>query len=520
MPTITVKQFSASILSSYGPIVTGFATHLNQSRLMNAFRLVLLAMVQVVSGFLGSSYHAEVQAQTLQARIAARPSALSKLQIELQFPAETDVLSFRNSYAGILGLAQRIETVEARSATGEVVRVEKGALGEFKSTRKVTKFNYEVDVTEPARIENMSHISWLNRERGLLLPADLLPRPNNGPGNFSSMRISLEVPPGWATSSNIRRESQHDFFTSDPDKVVFLIGPDLYEASTDLGSSKFRLTTSGQWPFSGAEALKTSRRILDEYSRVTGVRLKSDSNLILVPFPGNAEQGRWSAEARGNAVVLLMGGGGSRKQRLARLGILLSHELFHLWVPNSLSLEGDYDWFFEGFTLYQALLTDVRLGLISFDDYLETIGRVYSSYLASSGADSLSLIEASERRWTTSPSLVYDKGMLVAFFYDLMIRSRTNCKASLSDVYGELFRAQSTGQGNANETIIRLLGERGGMEAFVKDYVEGRGKLDFDSQFTRHGLQIQTNDARPRLRVRAGLDRTQRALLVCLGYKS
>jgi predicted metalloprotease with PDZ domain len=189
-------------------------------------------------------------------------------------------------------------------------------------------------------------------------------------------------------------------------------------------------------------------------------------------------------------------------------------------VPNSLSLEGDYDWFFEGFTLYQALLTDVRLGLISFDDYLETIGRVYSSYLASSGGDSLSLIEASERRWTTSPSLVYDKGMLVAFIYDLMIRSRTNCKASLSDVYGELFRAHSTGQGNANETIIRLLGERAGLEAFVKDYVEGRGKLDFHSQFTRHGLQIQTNDARPRLRVGAGLDRTQRALLVCLGYKS
>ena len=65
--------------------------------------------------------------------------------------------------------------------------------------------------------------------------------------------------------------------------------------------------------------------------------------------------------------MLLMGTGGSRKQRLNRLGILLSHELFHLWVPNSLSLDGDYDWFFEGFTLYLALLTDVRLGLISFD---------------------------------------------------------------------------------------------------------------------------------------------------------
>ena len=87
----------------------------------------------------------------------------------------------------------------------------------------------------------------------------------------------------------------------------------------------------------------------------------------------------------------------------------MSHELFHLWVPNSLQLAGDYDWFFEGFTLYQALRTDLRLGLISFNDYLETIARVYDSYLAASDRDALSLIEASERRWTTSSSLVYEK---------------------------------------------------------------------------------------------------------------
>ena len=106
---------------------------------------------------------------------------------------------------------------------------------------------------------------------------------------------------------------------------------------------------------------------------------------------------------------------------MAKLGIVLSHELFHLWVPNSLSLKGDYDWFFEGFTLYQALRTDLRLGLISFDDYLATIAKVYDSYRSSVDADRISLIEASERRWTTSSSLVYEKGMLVAFIYDLML---------------------------------------------------------------------------------------------------
>ena len=39
-------------------------------------------------------------------------------------------------------------------------------------------------------------------------------------------------------------------------------------------------------------------------------------------------------------------------------------------------------------------------------------------------ADELSLIDASERRWTTGNAAVYDKGMLVAFLYDLAIRKR------------------------------------------------------------------------------------------------
>jgi len=56
-------------------------------------------------------------------------------------------------------------------------------------------------------------------------------------------------------------------------------------------------------------------------------------------------------------------------------------------------------------------------------------------------------------------SLVYEKGMLVAFLYDLTLRSLTECQASLDDVYCELFRLSLTGQEKANEIIIKLLSE-------------------------------------------------------------
>ena len=140
---------------------------------------------------------------------------------------------------------------------------------------------------------------------------------------------------------------------------------------------------TGTWPFSESDAAKISAKILDEYSQLTGFQLKRNAVLMLVPYPGETGPSSWSAETRGNVVVLLLGRNAKRKSVLSRLGIVLSHELFHLWVPNSLKLEGAYDWFFEGFTLYQALRMDLRLGLISFDDYLETIASVYDSYLSS-----------------------------------------------------------------------------------------------------------------------------------------
>jgi predicted metalloprotease with PDZ domain len=257
---------------------------------------------------------------------------------------------------------------------------------------------------------------------------------------------------------------------------------------------------------------------MGEYYRITGFDLKRTAVVMLIPFPGEAGPESWTAETRGNDVVLLLGRRASGKQVLSRLGIVLAHELFHLWVPNSLKLDGDYDWFFEGFTLYQALRTDLRLGLISFDDYLTTIARVYDSYL-SSVEPHLSLIEASERRWTTSSSLVYEKGMLVAFIYDLSLRNLTDCRASLDDVYSELFRLAATGQGTANEIIIRLLGEPAGLESFARDYVASPGKINLSSVVSAYGIQVQHVGSGTRLTVARDLNKAQQELLGCIGHR-
>ena len=460
-----------------------------------------------------------INAQTLNAQISIASVVPARIKIDARLPSATNALSFRNTYAGVLGLGERIATVEGIRDNGEQVRAQKLAPGEFQATEKFSHFIYEVNLAGPLRPAQLSHVSSLNPDQGVLMLADLLPQSTKNSEGPVSTVVKVDVPIGWTVASNARNEGPQ-FSTEDPETTVFLIGPSLREKHHQLATTKLSIIASGKWPFSDNDAIKIAGQILQEYSRVTRFDLKRNAVLMLAPYPGEVGPDNWSAETRGNVVVLLLGRKANRKRVLSRLGIALSHELFHLWVPNSLKLEGAYDWFFEGFTLYQALRMDLRLGLISFDDYLQTIARVYDSYLSSSDRDSLSLIEASERRWTTSSSLVYEKGMLVAFIYDLSLRKLSNCQTSIDDVYAALFQLSATGQRSANETIISVLSEREELKPVARDYVERATKIDLNAILPAYGMQAGTSAAGTmQLSLVPDLSKTQRSLLGCVGYR-
>jgi len=499
------RQASSNrLLQFFGEMTRAFSTHAN---LFAA--CALLSLVSIAS----------INAQTLNARISVVSKDPARINIVGRLLDGTSILSFRNTYAGILGLGERIETVEGIKDNGDRVRLERLTPGEFRSGERFSRFTYEVNLAGPRRPADLSHVSSLNSDYGLLMMADLLPQSTGNSGRLASASIDVDVPNGWTVSSNTKKEGSQ-FSTDDPETAVFLLGASLHEKLQRLSTTNFAILAAGKWPFSDNDATKIAGRILEEYARVTGFRLKRNAMLMLVPYPGEAGAQSWSAETRGNVVVLLLGRNARRSSVLSRLGIVLSHELFHLWVPNSLQLEGDYDWFFEGFTLYQALRMDLRLGLISFADYLETIAGVYDSYRSAADSDRLSLIEASQRRWTTSASLVYEKGMLVAFIYDLTLRKLTDCGASLDDIYAELFRLSATRQRSANETIIGLLSEREGLKTFGRDYVESATTIDLETILPAYGIQVRSSGSQATELIPGhNLNETQRKVLGCVGYR-
>lgn len=457
---------------------------------------------------------AATKAQTLTARLSITSVAPARLHIEGDCAVATKAWSFLNDYAGAARLAERVENLALADAAGVEAAVRSLAPGEYEAARAVTHFRYDLRVDPPAFLTDAAHISWLNTERGILLPADILPL------HTGSAKLSFVVPAGWTVASSETKYRDHEFELADAAHTVFFIGRDLRERRGRVGAMDFSFVTAGAWAFSDEDFSRIVGDTLGEYVKMIGGAPHRRALIILSAFPHPAAGSNWSSETRGATVLLLSGIAPSKTAALAQLSNTLAHELLHLWIPNGLALEGEYDWFYEGFTLYLAMRTGMRQGQLSFQDYLNALGRAFDGYRSARGTVELSLIEASRRRWSGAAAFVYNKGMLVAFLYDLTLMQQTSGKRTIGDVYRELFQRYGGKEAreDGNLAVTRILSSIGGMEGFTARYVEQPLSIDLNSAVAPFGLQTELIGGRTRVTVNESLNHSQRDLLGKLGY--
>jgi len=453
-------------------------------------------------------------AQSLDVKIRVVAASPARVRVEGRKSGGAVNWSFRNFYGEASGLAERVENFAVTDESGAVVAVNKLAPGEFKAAKSATHFSYDLKLEAPAFVSDAAHVSWLNADRGLLMPADFLPQP------LAGAKVELNIPAGWSVSTVETKNADGTFDVSDTERAVFAVGRDLRERRWRVGGMTTTLAADGEWAFADEEAAGSADEILKIYEAITGGVPRQRALIVLFPLPQSAAGNLWSAETRGSTVVLLSGRVPSKLAAKAQLDGSLTHELFHLWVPNGLTLDGEYDWFYEGFTNYEALRVGMRRGQLTFQDYLNTLGREYDSYRAARGAKEISLPEASQRRWSGSTALVYHKGMLVAFLYDLTLMRETNGRQSLGDVYRELFRRYGQGgvRADGNRAVTDALGGMPGVRDFVARYVEGASEIVLDPLIENFGLRVEPGGARTHVGVAASPDRAQRELLRKLGY--
>jgi predicted metalloprotease with PDZ domain len=421
--------------------------------------------------------------------------------------------SFRNIYGSASGLAERIENLTLSDESGAPVDARKLAPGEFTAARDATRFAYDLKLDPPAFVSDTAHVSWLAADHGVLMLGDILPLPSSGAS------VELNLPAGWRVSSVEASRSEGKFDVTDAERTVFLVGRDVTERRARVGALTFTLAAAGEWAFNESEAVDSATDILKIYAAMMGGVPAEHAQLVLLPLP-QAAGNIWNAETRGSTVVLASGRLPSRLAALAQLNGSLSHELFHLWVPNGLALEGEYDWFYEGFTNYQALRTGMTRGQLTFADFLNAIGQEFDNYKATRGTKETSLVEASKRRWSNSAALVYHKGMLVALLYDLTLMRQSAGRSSLADVYRELFARYGRGgkSEDGNRAVVELLARKQGMREFVEKYIEGESDITLAPLIEPFGLRIEPGGARTHVGVADSLERPQRELLRKLGY--
>lgn len=466
---------------------------------------------------------ASVDGQTQSARITVLSTSPARVRVEGVSARATKVWSFRNAYAGILGLGERIESFSLTDQKGLSVAVKRIAPGEYEAANDAAQFSYEVKLDPPARLADAAYVSWLTGERGFLMPGDLLPQAFfKDETKPAKTVVRFDLPESWSVKANESKRVDGAFEIEDAASALFFVGRDLRERLERIGTMDFSFVASGDWAFTDEDAEGSAVQILKEHASVFGGVPRAKTMLMLAPFPAQASAERWSAETRGATVLLLLGRSPSKIAGLAQLSIPLTHELFHLWIPNALALDGDYDWFYEGFTSYQALRASVRLRLLSFQDYLNALGRAYDAYLSVSERDKLSFLEASKRRWSNSASLVYNKGLLVAYLYDLTLRQRTKGAKSLDDVYRELFRSyhQASKRTDGNAAVIAALNNQKGMDSFTRDYIESARSIDLPLALTPFGLITERAGVRTRISVADSISREQRDLLRKFGYNT
>jgi predicted metalloprotease with PDZ domain len=181
-------------------------------------------------------------------------------------------------------------------------------------------------------------------------------------------------------------------------------------------------------------------------------------------------------------------------------------------------MKGKYDWFYEGFALYQSLKTAVATNRIRFDDYLDTLSRAYS--IDARQSKRLSLIDASKARFAGNDTQVYARGMIVAFLTDLTLMEQTKGKVSIANVLARIMQKHPRGAAPAdgNEAVTAIMRELGVSDAFIESNIKGNAAIEWNNELSAAG--IQPPDGKAGLSVAAKLNGRQKALLDKLGYNN
>lgn len=417
-------------------------------------------------------------------------------------PAPRAVLRFVDQFAGVANLSERVRALKVKDAAGAALPLELrgGGLYVFSASNQPVTINYEMHLAQALDPGQQALVSSLGAEAAVLLPADLLPRvcanEEECEAALPRARLRITAPNAWQVVTTEILRGDH-FELTEATRAVFFVAR-LRERTIKLGALNLRVALAGTWDFADEQIFDAATIIAREQDAMIGGAETGDFLLALAPFPQPLTGLRSSAVTTGKSAVLLLNAGNNPAQTFAHYRRHVAHELFHFYLPNAFRVRENFDWFWEGFTRYTALLTLLRLRLLNLQEYLDAVNAEYEAYLFNPLRAESSLIAASPEKFASVASyeLVYRKGMLVAALYDLELRWQSKGKLSVVDVMRNLYRDYARrGRAVGNAEVLGELGKLTRFTRLIRDDIEGTRAIDLLARVKPYGLVLATGQA-------------------------
>lgn len=431
-------------------------------------------------------------------------------------------ISFVDQFAGVDRLSERVHALKLTTASGEALPLEIRGDGLYLFSAKPggIKFTYEMRLARALDPAQFALCSSVGTDAAVLMLADLLPRVCRGGQSCETTnrtRLKIAVPNGWQLAT-VESQREGVFDIPADSRAVFFLAK-FREQMTNLGAMNLRVAVAGEWNFSDEEIFPLAAAITRQQAAMIGNREQGEFLVTIAPFPQPLTGLRSSAVTLGRTVVLMLNPNNDSAQTLKHFRRHLAHEMFHFYLPNAFLIRENFDWFWEGFTRYVALMTLAELRLIDLNEYLDAINAEYEAYLFNPSRAQLSLVAASPEKFASAASydLVYRKGMLVAALYDLELRWQSRATLSLANVLKALYvNYAASKRAVGNQEVIRELSQLGDFARLIQNDIEGTKEIDLAERVKSYGLKIELSVAmrgRPRLRAAPKLNDRQRAML-------
>lgn len=169
---------------------------------------------------------------------------------------------------------------------------------------------------------------------------------------------------------------------------------------------------------------------------------------------------------------------------------LISHELMHQWIGKQVKMgqkPGHIDgkWLTEGWTDFFGRLMAYRAGVITEQEYFNTLNKVLVDYQNSNERDVTlnSLVQRMYKRGYSNRQLEqvpYQQGEIMAWRLNQQIKSASGFKYSMDDVMRDLLAVSKAEGGSKNFTVAEI-------EAVIDRYVPGAFGKEYEK--VNHGNQ-------------------------------